>query len=154
VRQNCPLRKILPNPDKPIEEQNLPVLMAMCVWGEARGENWEGKLAVANVIQNRVKKDSYFGKNHKEVILKPYQFSCFNEKDPNRKKMLHPLKYSSLETWLECLVASELVLSEKVPDNTHGSCWYFSDKIKEPYWAKRMIFVKQIGHHKFYKPRE
>jgi len=151
VRQNCPLQKILPNPDKPIEEQNLPVLMAMCIWGEARGEPWEGKLAVANVIQNRVNRHSWYGKNHREVILKPYQFSSFNKRDKNRRKMLYPLKYSDLETWLECFVAGELVLASKVPDPTHGATHYFADYIKLPKWAEEMQFIKQIGHHRFYR---
>jgi len=151
MKQNCPLRKILPDPSKPIEEQNLAVLMAMCIWGEARGEPWEGKLAVGWVIQNRVDRHSYFGKNHREVILKPYQFSCMNKGDKNRKKMLYPIKYSTLETWLECFVAGELVLTFKVPDLTHGATHYFADYIKPPKWAENMQFIKQIGHHRFYR---
>ncbi len=60
-----------------------PQLLARCIWGEARGEPIQGKLAVAHVVLNRVKAQSYYGKTIRDVILKPWQFSCFNENDPN-----------------------------------------------------------------------
>ncbi|MBC8157732.1 MAG: cell wall hydrolase, partial [Alphaproteobacteria bacterium] len=62
-------------------------IMARTVWGEARGEDEIGKIAVAHVIKNRAKHPKWWGKTIMEVCLKPWQFSCWNKKDPNREKM-------------------------------------------------------------------
>jgi len=147
------LEQILPDKNKPIEKQNLAVLIAMCIWGEARGEHWDGKIAVANVIQNRVDRHSYFGEGLREVILKHskkgiYHFSCFNKRDPNREAMLEPLRHDTIEAWLQCFVAGFLVLTGEVPDNTNGATHYFRGR--NPIWSKGMQFAKRIGHHNFY----
>ncbi len=124
------------------------LLMTDTVWAEARGESLTGKIAVAYVIENRVK-DGRFGKNHKEVILARKQFSCFNTKR-SKNKMRDPLKYDSFNTWKECYKAVELVLGGKVEDPTMGATHYHNKDI-EPYWAKSMEFTKQIGNHRFYR---
>lgn len=43
--------------------------------------------AVANVIMNRVNRGGWYGASIKDVVLKPYQFSCWNATDPNRAKI-------------------------------------------------------------------
>ncbi|MEG2354111.1 MAG: cell wall hydrolase [Clostridium sp.] len=50
-------------------------LMAKIVYGESRGEPFDGKVAVASVILNRVK-DSRFPDTVPEVITSPGAFSC------------------------------------------------------------------------------
>ena len=61
--------------------------MARTMWGECRGCDTEGQIGVANVINNRVNARRWYGKTHKEVCLKEWQFSCWNEGDPNKEKM-------------------------------------------------------------------
>jgi len=62
--------------------------MARTLWGEARGESEEGQVAVGHVIKNRVEKKTWYGKTIKDVCLKKWQFSCWNENDPNRIRFL------------------------------------------------------------------
>lgn len=50
-------------------------LMAQVVYGESRGEPYDGKVAVASVILNRVV-SSEFPDTVKDVILQPKAFSC------------------------------------------------------------------------------
>ncbi len=49
-------------------------LIARCVWLEARGENYDGQVAVAEVILNRVASDSY-PDTIEGVIWQPGQFT-------------------------------------------------------------------------------
>ena len=53
-----------------------PVLLGLCVYGEARGESALGQIAVSEVVFNR------FDKSNKtiieQILLQPLQFSCFN----------------------------------------------------------------------------
>lgn len=53
------------------------------IYGEARGEVMDGKVAVGCAIRNRMKA----GKNVMQVVLEPLQFSCWNSHDPNRVPM-------------------------------------------------------------------
>lgn len=53
-------------------------VLAVTLYGEARGEPIEGKVAVGCVIRNRVKDPvSRFGTGYRSVCLAPYQFSCW-----------------------------------------------------------------------------
>jgi len=128
------------------------LLMTACIFGEARGEPYDAKVAVAWVIKNRLKKDGWFGKNLKEVILKPYQFSCFNENDPNKEKMKNPLEYEPFSVWVECYKVAKEVEAEKIPDPTDGATHYFDESLAKnpPAWAKKLQFKKKIGRFYFY----
>ena len=64
--------------------------LARTVFGEARGECLSGQEAVASVILNRVafsgRRGGYWwGNTVYEVCHKPWQFSCWNQNDPNRR---------------------------------------------------------------------
>jgi len=67
-------------------------VLARTIYGEARGETVRGKEAVACVIMNRVRRAQerggyWWGASVEKVCLKPWQFSCWNEHDPNREKI-------------------------------------------------------------------
>lgn len=132
-------------------------LLALLIYGEARGEIYNGKLAVAHVIQNRANLFSWFGKNIKDVCLKKWQFSCFNPGEPSRK-MLLDLAQSEQKpnTYYECLKAAKAVLSGNCTDITNGSTHYYAPKAmipkdRKPDWANSMQEQCKIGNHIFYK---
>lgn len=58
-------------------------LMALTIYGEARGEKFEGKVAIGSIILERVKNRKWDGEDIQEVCLMPYQFSCYLPNDPN-----------------------------------------------------------------------
>lgn len=131
------------------------LLLAQTILGEAEGESWPGKLAVANVIMNRLE-DGRFGKNLARVIKKPYQFSCWNRGSPRLKVMEYPLKYTDKYTWLECQVAAKLVLDRDISDETKGSVYYVHKRISKdpPYWLRQKEIIIGIGNHVFYRESE
>ena len=53
-----------------------PVLLGLCVYGEARGESVLGQIAVSEVVFNRYQSTDYGA--IEEILLQPLQFSCFN----------------------------------------------------------------------------
>lgn len=56
-----------------------PVVFALLLYGEARGEGYLGLGAVGEVVVNRcVRRDSLLVENE---CFRPYQFSCFNRGD-------------------------------------------------------------------------
>ena len=132
-------------------------LLARLIWGEARGEFIEGKMAVANVVMNRVKSGKYGGKGGvKGVALKPWQFSCFNASDPNLGLMLGPFGGRDAPFFHQCLTVAKIVLGELCSDNTRGATHYFNPDVVPGGWPKswdpkRMRFLRKIGRHDFYK---
>jgi len=137
-------------------------LLTLCIWGEARGENLMGKIAVGCVVRNRVINEH---SSYKEEILKPYQFSCFNEGDPNFIKIYHiaeklvDLSPEDLEKKIkelnkvyyalyDCYLAASAVM-QGIEDVTKGALYYFSKKSKIPYWAARLTITEIIGNHIF-----
>lgn len=57
------------------------------IWGEARGESQLGKVAVAEVIRNRMVRRLCSDGTVAGTVLWPFQFSAWNTSDPNRRRM-------------------------------------------------------------------
>lgn len=127
-------------------------IMARTIYGEARGESKEGKVAVGNVISNRAKtvKFKIFGDGSIEsACLYPKQFSCWNQNDPNRQKCLS-VKTDD-KVFLECLSVAYEILMGLCNDNTDGCDHYWARSIQDPDWSKSLKNKTLIGNHYFAK---
>jgi spore germination cell wall hydrolase CwlJ-like protein len=127
-------------------------MMALCVWREARGEVVQAKQAVAWTIKNRASNPSWWGgPSVVSVILKPWQFSSFNSKDPNAVKFPSPTDTS----WQASLEIAQQVVNGTIPDPTSGATSYFDKSLDSspPTWATdgSMIHLADIGNLHFYK---
>ena len=122
--------------------------LARTLFGEARGEGEKGMIAVACVIMNRVKKPGWWGNSVETVCRKPWQFSCWNTSDPN-KPIIEHVTEADHQFALACHIAEQAV-SGKLEDITHGATHYYDRRAHEPYWARGLKPVVEIGHHKFY----
>ena len=128
--------------------QGQEIYMAKTMWGEARGEGLAGMQAVGNVIMTRVDAGSWYGASVKDVVLKPYQFSCWNANDPNRAK-IDALTEAQLESSMAWPLARQII-GVTLPDITGGATHYHANSIT-PKWAASMKKTAIIGNHIFYK---
>lgn len=62
-------------------------ILALTIWGEARGSSLNAQLAVGEVIMNRVD-DGRYGKGVRGVCLKRQAFSCWWEVSSNRERVI------------------------------------------------------------------
>jgi spore germination cell wall hydrolase CwlJ-like protein len=121
------------------------------IWGEARGEPFDGMLAVAWVIVNRAKRRNM---SIRDVCLQPWQFSCWNAADPNLPQMA---KASPEDPgMLICEAAALVAMTRSQVDPTGGATNYVTLgllKIGAPAWtnAPTMIPTARIGAHAFYR---
>jgi len=130
------------------------ILLALTIWGEARGESTVGKLAVAYVICNRMRR---LQTRISQVVLKPYQFSFWNTDDPSRWTISSIDPASKL--WLECEEVAGDALSFKKPDPTNGAEFYMNvDLVRKQHggtlpkwWASDTEATNEviIGAHTF-----
>jgi spore germination cell wall hydrolase CwlJ-like protein len=160
-----------------LENPDLNVL-AQTIWGEARQEGTKGMIAVGNVIKNRAEANKkMFGQGIRGVALKPKQFSCWNQGDPNREKLKDVLQYDKLvslrksptgepfnewfqkfkntgeyleyKSYLKAKEIAQQILNGSVPDPTKGAVYYHTLDVK-PIWRKKLDKVAQYGNHIFY----
>jgi len=128
-------------------------VLARTLYGEARGEELSGIEAVASVILNRVafakRRGRYWwGNDIKSVCLKPAQFSCWNAKDPNRKKLLALSPRDP--AYRLCKRIAKRAVAGELPDPTDGATHYHTHAV-DPFWASGHVPVAEIGNHLFYK---
>jgi spore germination cell wall hydrolase CwlJ-like protein len=134
--------------------------LARTLYGEARGEAFDGKVAIAWVVVNRVRAGR-FGATVRDVCLKPRQFSCWNLDDPNRQRIERVTPEDSV--FAECLGIAALVyaafkgrggaLPADLKDATLRSTHYCVSTLK-PYWAQGKNPVCTIGRHAFFNDIE
>jgi spore germination cell wall hydrolase CwlJ-like protein len=113
-----------------------------------------GRIAVASVIMNRVKRGGWFGSSIQGVILKPKQFSCFNTGDPNRLKLMAiasewAKNYQRDKALRECMFVAEGVISGDLKSNVFDATHYKTINCQAA-WAAKMKQVAVIGQHEFY----
>lgn len=121
-------------------------VLARIVKGECPPDvPWEGKVAVAAVVLNRVERPGY-PKTVRGVAHQPLQFSCYNANVRNR------LYYGPVPQW--CFDAARAAARGEDPSG--GATHYFNPYLVRPAWARDMRFIRRIGHdanttHDFYK---
>lgn len=130
-------------------------ILARTIYGEARGlyAKTNGGLmaliSVANVVVNRVRARTWFGHTLTDVCLKPFQFSCWNQGDPNRHVIENVHESNSLFNL--CMNVGRHVAEETWPDITKGSNHYYACWLpRVPLWAMHRKPLVQISDHLFF----
>ena len=148
-------------------------ILSRTVYGEARGESDLGKLAVAYVACNRAeiaaRHVAAHGKPHPlygdgsvasacqvhHTMHRPdgrdvevYQFSCWNEHDPNRVIILS-LDLTSEEAQ-PCVRMAKAALQKTAPDPSNQATHYHTANTA-PYWAVGETPCAEVGDHVFYR---
>lgn len=112
------------------------------VYGEARGESYEGKVAVAWVIRNRLARPCWWGRDIKGVCTHPWQFSCWTDHNAII------CRRATQEQMTDCREAVRKVFDGEEPDPTDGASHYHRHDTKAS-WDDGTIPVKRIGNHVF-----
>jgi spore germination cell wall hydrolase CwlJ-like protein len=119
-------------------------LVALTLYLEARNQPQQAQIGIAWVIMLRVKHPSWMGRTIREVILKPKQFSEYNEDDPQ-----YTLAKEIASSWAthhgadrdlrEAVVIADLVLSGKIPN---------------PFNRDDVLYFREIHCHPYYEPKQ
>jgi hypothetical protein len=146
--------------EKTIKDQaEDPDIVAKTLWGEARGEGVDGMKAVLSVIATRANIAKAYknrtGRDHAMygngtlagACLRPWQFSCWLESDPNRAKLMTDIEDAAMRT-IRGLVAEYFA---NPSTDTTGPTHYLTRALFNspacPKWAKKMQKVREVGNH-------
>ncbi len=109
-------------------------LLTRVIYGEARGEDFLGQVAVGAVVLNRLK-DPRFPKTIRSIVYQSGAFTAVNDRqihlDPNNQA------YKAAEAALSGL------------DPTNGAIFYYNPRLATDDWIKSRTVVKRIGNHTF-----
>jgi|SRR5579863_7775013 len=131
-------------------------ILALTIYGEARGEPVEGQIGVGSVIRNRVvaSKQSY-----KQECLEPKQFSCWNDEDPNypiltglADKMVGAGGLVPEPILKQCMYIAVGIINGAILDNTNGSKNYMTNDLYHAnivHWARDMKVAAVYGKQTF-----
>lgn len=123
--------------------------LARTIWAEARGEGERGMSAVANVVMNRCAAPKWWGHDVRSVCLYPFQFSCWNDGDPNFPK-LRSVTSADKDFMTALRIAADAVQG-KLPDITKGATSYKTKTLPWPHsWGPERLPLITIGNHEFY----
>jgi len=125
-------------------------LMALCVWRESQDQPIDGQRGVAHVISNRASQPGWWGRDIQTVVLHPWQFSSFNEHDPNSSKW----PGDNDPAWEQCLDISIAVLNGSDADLTEGATYYHDTSMGWPSaWGNISEYENtlNVGRLKFYR---
>lgn len=122
-------------------------IMARTLFGEARARDVEDAEAIASVILNRVGYRNW-PNTISEVCLQPWQFSCWNQNDPNRQRVLAADRKTS--PWFDqCWTLAERAVSGGLRDRTRTSTHYHTRTVS-PKWSRGKIPVYETQGHIFF----
>jgi N-acetylmuramoyl-L-alanine amidase len=109
-------------------------MLAQVIDAEARGESTEGKIAVGNVVMNRVLCRSFPGSTIKDVVTRPGQFAYNPDRKPSSASKRAAAAVLDDEKW---------VIAQDV--------YYFRSGVEAGNdWGSHK-FYKKIGGHCFYR---
>jgi spore germination cell wall hydrolase CwlJ-like protein len=132
---------------QPYSELSDQELLALCTWREADDQSVAAMAGVAHVVNNRVKLPRWWGVSVQTVVLKPWQFSCFDHGDPNESRWPEDENVQ----WLAVLHIATAVLAGTDRDLTDGASSYYDVSIDPPSWTAELVFTVQFDRIRFYK---
>jgi spore germination cell wall hydrolase CwlJ-like protein len=121
-------------------------LVALTIRGEADAEDMATKIAVAEVIRNRMLKHYSSDGTVAGTVCAPGQFSCWWWKDPGLIRMMKMMLDAHFDdaaaAWQSAMTAS---------DTAQGALRYVNLDVAQPTWATSDALLVKIGKLSFYR---
>ena len=156
--------------------------MAENIYFEGRAEPMKGKVAIANVVMNRVMSDRHPDTICEVVHEGPHRESWKTKgKDvPDSDRKYFPIRNkcdfswycdgkkdivwvsymdgtiieANYIAWRDSVNVALFVMSEQIEDITEGADHYYNYNIANPYWVGAMKETVIIGNHRFMKEKK
>lgn len=128
-------------------------ILARTLYGEAEANDIDDAEAIASVVMNRIRWPNW-PNSIVEVCLQPWQFSCWNQNDPNRARIL---SVTRSDPWFRtCISVAERAIAGTLPDRTNGATHYYASYLDAkgltPKWARNKVpsYTNTYGRYTHY----
>ena len=123
-------------------------LVARTLYGEARREPPETRIAIAEVVYNRaMRRLPKFGMSVEAVCRHPDQFSCWNPGNPHRDRTLS-ISLADPEI-AECVTIARALVAGRVGGLTSGADHYHHRRVN-PFYSRDRSPCAEIGNYLFF----
>jgi N-acetylmuramoyl-L-alanine amidase len=145
--------------------------LAQNIYHEARGESYNGKIAVANVTLNRVRSEK-FPSTICGVVKQAVYSRWWKETHNRNVPVRHMCQFSwycdgksdeiyltdshgniirdNVQAWEDSLEIAQQAMLGNLADLTDGATHYYNARLANPKWAHHYAHVKTIGNHSFH----
>lgn len=130
---SLPTKTVSRGDAKKVSQSDLD-LLARVIYAEARGEDFQGQVAVGAVVLNRLDAPR-FPKTIRDVIYQPGAFTAVSDKQ------------IYLQPDTTAYQAAEAALNGDDP--TGGALYYYNPRTATDSWIKSRPVIKRIGNHTF-----
>ena len=110
--------------------------LSRVIYAESGNQTLQGKMAVGNVVMNRVNHPSFPNSIH-AVLAQRNQFTTYRNG-----------KLANCTPSESCVIAAKLVLDGGVVEETRGALYF--DCLNSSWASRNRTFVTKLGGHKFY----
>jgi spore germination cell wall hydrolase CwlJ-like protein len=140
--------------------------LALVIYGEARAEPIEGKVAVGSVVRNRVLAPQRFGSTYAAVCIQKAQFSCFWKfgGEANFQSVMTIARalvsdYAVSSTvpkgdgWTESCYVAEGIIGRQLRSRVGAATHYMTTTLfrsNPPKWARGLEPGYRVGNHVFF----
>jgi spore germination cell wall hydrolase CwlJ-like protein len=123
-------------------------LATLTIWTEAQGESFEGKVAVGEVIRERMRRKYASDGTVAGTVARRYQFSAWNDDHQDNTLLIRALKLDWGDVGIpECQRAWE---KSATTNYVSKAVLYCNLAVAQPDWAKPEKLVAKIEHHSFF----
>jgi len=124
--------------------------LAQNIYFEARSEGHTGKLAVGQVVMNRVASKKFPNRicdvvrqgGERQRFRCQFSWWCDGKSDEPK----------DTAAWDESLALAKNIYRGRMIDPTNGALWYHADYV-DPYWRSAFVQGPTIGRHIFYRAK-
>jgi spore germination cell wall hydrolase CwlJ-like protein len=133
--------------------------LAQNAFFEARAENFENKVAVTEVVKNRLDSGRYAGSlcavvRQKNEGICQFSWVCQHLGNIPLRDGDGSIRPEIYRQWYDCVLAAYVVVNKVVGPLVPGATNFYAQRSIRPSWAARFKRIAVIGGHTFMKPLE
>lgn len=145
--------------------------LALTIWGEARGESVEARIAVGMVVKHRKNHPRRWPREWRKVCHQRWQFSCWQRSGGagNHEAVMRWARYfvpddtqqqipnkDEYPLVMECLYLADGIMQDVLIDSVRRADHYYSPLAmippdSEPSWARNRAPVAIVGGSRFFR---
>jgi N-acetylmuramoyl-L-alanine amidase len=133
--------------------------LAQNAFFEARSENFENKVAVTEVVKNRLDSGKYAGSlcavvRQRTSGVCQFSWVCQHMGNIPLRDNEGAIRPEIYKQWYDSVLAAFVVVNDLVDPIVPGATNFYAQHTIRPSWADRFKRIAVIGGHTFMRPRE
>lgn len=119
------------------------------IWQEAEGEPYDAKVAVGEVIRERMRRKYNSDGTVAGTVGRRFQFSAFNDDSANNARFVASLKLDLANPMVQDCMTAWFASAQS--DFTKDAVLFCNTVVAQPAWARADKLVAKVGRTSFFR---